>query len=42
MVREENPLWNFIYAIAQPNAPVDMVSAAGRSTECLSIPLNGQ
>jgi hypothetical protein len=27
IVREENPLWTFIYAMAQPNAPVDMVSA---------------
>src|ERR1019366_103929 len=27
IVREENPLWDFIYAMAQPNAPVDMLSA---------------
>ena len=27
IVREENPLWDFIYAMAQPNAPVDMASA---------------
>ena len=27
IVREENPLWTFIYAMAQPNAPVDMLSA---------------
>jgi len=28
IVREENPLWDFIYAVAQPNALVDMASAA--------------
>jgi hypothetical protein len=28
IVREENPLWDFIYGMAQPNAPVDMASAA--------------
>ena len=28
IVREENPLWDLIYAIAQPNALVDLVSAA--------------
>jgi len=27
MVRQENPLWTFIYALAQPKAPVDMASA---------------
>jgi len=27
IVREENPLWTFIYAMAQPKAAVDMVSA---------------
>jgi hypothetical protein len=27
MVREESPLWTFIYAMAQPNAPADMASA---------------
>jgi hypothetical protein len=27
MVREENPLWTFTYALAQPNAPVDLGSA---------------
>jgi hypothetical protein len=27
LVREENPLWTFIYTMAQPNAPVDMLSA---------------
>jgi hypothetical protein len=27
IAREENPLWDCIYAIAQPNAPVDMASA---------------
>jgi hypothetical protein len=28
MVREENPLWTFIYSAAQPNVPVDRESAA--------------
>ncbi len=28
IVREENPLWDLIYAIARPNALVDLVSAA--------------
>ena len=28
MVREENPLWSFIYSAAQPNVPVDLESAA--------------
>ena len=28
IVREENPLWDCIYAIARSNAPVDLVSAA--------------
>lgn len=27
IVREENPLWDFVYAMAQPNARVDLVSA---------------
>jgi hypothetical protein len=27
-VREQNPLWTFIYAAAQPNTPVDLPSAA--------------
>lgn len=27
MVREESPLWDFIYAVARPGAPVDMASA---------------
>jgi hypothetical protein len=27
IVREEDPLWTFIYAMAQPKVPVDMVSA---------------
>jgi hypothetical protein len=27
-VREQNPLWTFIYATAQPNLPVDLESAA--------------
>lgn len=27
MVREENPLWTFIYALAQPSLPVDVAAA---------------
>jgi hypothetical protein len=27
IVREENPLWTFIYAMARPKTPVDMASA---------------
>jgi len=28
IVREENPLWTFIYAMAQPHAPADIQAAA--------------
>jgi hypothetical protein len=36
IAREQNPLWDFVYATAQPNASVDMASAA-RTLYCMPV-----